>query len=347
MSASTSHRSLLLAATGFGFLIISPSFAADPKTDPNLKDAAAALRNWRKAIVNVRLKYQWAWDHSKGKPTGGYDFIWTDSGQFRLYQWMKKDGTLDNDSLYASDGNRAYHVWRPQGDPPRTPKWVEIRPPGTGTNRLIEPLHGLWFPPRSKWIDELLDAGKAEYVGTDTVSGRNLPKIKLTRANGYPLWLTLDPRHGYLPVKVDSGSEGKRVRFLTEVTEFRRIGTPRIWFPSKGTFRSWVDGKVDMVKPWNVTEVTTNTDLPRSLFRPHIPDGTEVRDSFRGTVYYQGGRRSKGRREEKPGGERVSGAPRDSFWQRWSALILVAASGGFLVAAFVVHRRLSRRSAGN
>ena len=111
------------------------------------------------------------------------------------------------------------------------------------------------------------------------------------------------------------------------------------WDPEKGEIYSR--------SHWRVTEVKVNTNLPMSLFRPRIPDGTRVLDGFSGRQYFQGGKR-RNSAKQKPSGappidaQRVSGAPQPSFWKKWAVPLLLALSMGLSIGAYCVHRRMRR-----
>ena len=287
---------------------------ADPNSDPELKKIADAARKWRKSIVNLRIKCEWTWEkgHLSSKELSakqregrdilqGCDWIWTDSGKYRRYDWSLNRSQNDGDSLSAVDGERKY-VFR------------------TGSNRFFRALHGLWFPSKykSRWLSDLLDAGKGELTGTENIDGRELPKLKVIKPSGFPVSITVDPRYGYLPRVVDGGS---KARLRTEIEEYQYLKTPGIWFPKKGVMTAWdpEKGEIYSRSHWRITEVKVNTDLPMSLFRPPILSDAPPFDA-----------------------QRVSGAPQPSFWKRWAVPLLITASLLLLIVATWVRRRTQR-----
>jgi len=319
--------------------------AADPDSDPQLKQIADAVRKWRNSIVNVRLKCEFRWERHPGSVAGN-DWIWTDSGKFRLYEWSSKDGEYDGDMLYAVDGQRNYIFRKPRGDPPTKPYEVSIRPVARGTNRLVPPLEGLWFPKRGEWLSDLLDAGSGEISGTETLDGRELPKLKVVTSNAVTYSVTLDRERGFLPRVTETGTMG---RLRNEVQEFQKLDEPEIWFPMKGVERAWGrDGKIIMVKHWQITEVKVNSRLAASLFRPKIPDGAHVIDQFSGRNYIKGAKpagtvpKAPPQTQEPAEGARVSGTPQPGFWQRWAVPLLLGASLSLLLAAYTIRRRMVR-----
>ncbi|MFQ5734399.1 MAG: hypothetical protein ACE5KM_20870 [Planctomycetaceae bacterium] len=96
-------------------------------------------------------------------------------------------------------------------------------------------------------------------------------------------WLTLESQHGFLP-RVVEGGLGRR-----EITEFRFVNPPGIWFPSRGsnTFRD-PGGKIYSRRLWRVTDVQVNAAIDESVFKPQIPIGTTIIDHTAGKTYRQG-----------------------------------------------------------
>jgi hypothetical protein len=72
--------------------------AADPDSDPQLKQIADAIRAWRESIVNIRVKFEKTFEggHLLSKEAGerdvtldrnGMDWIWTDSGKVTVHKF--------------------------------------------------------------------------------------------------------------------------------------------------------------------------------------------------------------------------------------------------------------------
>jgi hypothetical protein len=204
-------------------------------------------------------------------------------------------------------------------------------------------LAGLWFPLRGQWLSDLLDAGGGEIAGTETIDGRELPKLNVVNSQGHMYSLTIDPQRGFLPCVVDSGTVG---RLRIEIDEFQKIEEPGIWFPLRGTSTAWVDGKIYSRALWNVTAVKLNRQLPSSLFHPEIPDGSQVVDQFSGRNDIKGAKANPlGKSDQSPPGPadgvQVSGAPQPGFWERWAVPVLLAFCVVLLTVAYWLRRRMS------
>lgn len=273
---------MLTGVVSLALIAAAPVPAAKPKPAVTLAEIAAGLRAWRSRIESIHVSVRWTWTPTEGSYS---HWVWTRSGKSRLYYKRTVDGVVD-ESLLAFDGRYTFEFESPEGDPPNRARRVRI-----GNRRLSPdllflaaqaPHLGIVVAGEGKWtwLDRLIDRGKVSFVGTEDSQGRKLPVLELSTGlrcvNGRRRHrITVDPMHGFLPLKHEFCEE----IYLTE--EFRKVAPPGVWFPVKGSHESWHNGRLQHRMRWEVQSVKLNEQLDEALFHPKIPAGTIIEDHTR------------------------------------------------------------------
>lgn len=316
-----------------GLCLVSASFfaelarATDPKRDPEVaQKISVSARQRRKILVNIRLKCEWTWDEAPDVRSG-YDWIWTASGKFRLFEWSKKRGKSSHEELYILNEHQSMHLINPHGDPPTKADRVEIRPKLPVQIPWVKSTHSLWFPVPNHWLNKQLENRMFELERPISFQGLQLPRVKVTRNNG-ALWVTLDPEKDYSARLIDTAdvlnpSTRNQNRIQTEIIEFQQLKPSGIWFPQKGKTVTWHQEKIISVKRWNVTEIEINKKLSDSLFRFEIPDGTPVKDRILGIEYIQGDKKSSARNAATSPDSNSAKGSEPTLWQRWGIPLFI------------------------
>jgi len=303
-----------------------------------------AHKKWMASVVSLHLTCEIKYDpfseaNRQAGTTGQQvtqtlEWAWTDRGHYRNQYTFTRNGMLESRYMFLDDTERSFRVTYASGPSKEVdPAKVEIGPSRGGSELIVTPLYGLWFPRNNGWLGSLLAAGKGTFDGYETMNGIDCPKVSVERAPGVFVTVILDPEHGYLPVVAEDGKQ----TFYLHVRTFREFH-PSVWIPDLGESHTYDQGKVYDTKEWRIVEVALNRDLPTSLFRPNIPKGTLVVDSLRGDYYRQGmPRRSPNRQQmarearenldnlPEPGSD-LSAVPQPFFWRRWGANVLILIS---------------------
>jgi len=325
--------------------------AAENTADPDLDSIKAALWEWRKKLVSVRVHYEWSFDPdtlSARESTASersyretLDRIWTVDGRGRADRTKYRDEKIIERRLDMTNGVRGY-TFVPAG-----PDFTEERPEDVyigdqfmfTTGRLqVDP--GMWNPEKLVWLPEILENRGGPLVFFDEIDGTRCPVVKLVSEQPKSIYfLTLDPRHDYLPLRARlHGSIPDRpyrpTIWQSEVTECKQFSG--VWYPSAGHFKSiWEEGTYSGII-WKMIDVQINEPLEASLFEPpQIPLGTKVSDAFTGRTYRQGDPPPPTPAPTNPAAARLS------FQRKLLAAALVII---LLAAALSFFNRQSRRS---
>jgi hypothetical protein len=246
------------------------------------------LRAWQGEFVSIRIQFrqtqtaeQNARFREKGirEASGVTDWIWEDSGRFRIDSSTVNDGRNLPKSLRLADRQRVYILNFTEQSGNEFPAAAVIREnslQNTATGANYAALC-YWNESNRTWLSQGIQTVSESTVDDDgllVVSGALI---------GYPTYeLHLDPAHSYLP---RSGGSPDGIDHF-EVEEFREV-EPGFWFPWRGYQKMWGD---DMRINWEVLSVELNAELPDELFKPPFGDSTFVIDAITGKQYYHGGR---------------------------------------------------------
>jgi len=186
---------------------------------------------------------------------------------------------------------------------------------------------------QDRWLDELIELGKASLEGHEKIRGIRCPKLRVGgQYNDEYIWL--DPSHAYLPVKSSPVVPGGA--WYVEVLEFRHID-PGIWFPSRGT-RWSSTSPPDHVTQWLVTELSVNQPVDESLFEPPPPmPETQVSDA-------SGSYRPADRAAKRPRTAEADEPPPAPIVRGWHVILGVGLALAIGLGAWLVGRRRDRSS---
>ena len=246
---------------------------------------------------------------------------WTSdlTGKYRKYTWHVGYSGNIGESLETSDGKQRYRYMLSGDGLPGSRLSVRVREE-TSDRGYCLPLSSLCYfstykplvREKIKWLDELIHEGRVELAGMETIDGREMPRLNVAWPDNHPKQIVLDPQHGFLPRRLRSGREPALSG--TDITAYQRIDPPGIWFPVKGFFSSWRDGKLRDRQPWQVLSVQLNEELDETVFQPKLPEGARVAD-WHGNPLNPG---------EQPPAKTDDDSP---DWIEWTLLLLVIIAG--------------------
>lgn len=327
-------------------LVASGSSALAQDRDTTFEEAKAALLDWRRSLVTLRLKTETKLVRSTdpdAKIGSAFedDWIWTDDGRWRWHRVSRfGDGTIGARSLTLSNGKIFAEAKYPKGPSDETRPTEVFVSPQNGPDRgslSFEPLFGLWSNRDGCWLPDLLpEEGRVVSDGTEDFEGVRCPRINVFAKDRQSVEeILLDPRHGFLPRRTRLGS--RFVVFSSELSEFHEMvpGVPLGWL---GIFRSEVTGQPHgnylSEQECRVLKAEANGSLPPELFEPPLGPGTRVADARTGTVVVAGAKTHWGQVEadlaERARRNVAAGSPVEAEppldWTMWAGIGLGVAA---------------------
>lgn len=281
-------RTALVAAV---WLFVTPHVNAD---DPTIQDIAKALQEWKDSWVTLRVEWERRNPVQLRRYANDPKILNAESldDYFRRGEWIFAGDGLDRyttDLIEAGESvirevevhdaeqyfNATYkpkagdpdflselrwRIWNPSKADRSDPRYVY----SPLTSAL--PMGPLYNDQQDEWLGETLLRGDGTLEDFEEIDGIRCARVKLGE---YHLWL--DPRHGFLPRRLESiiGAKGLVVGTVWRVEDFQRLENG-IWFPMRGTF--WYkNDPADELDYWAVTDVAVNETLAPELFEPPQP----------------------------------------------------------------------------
>jgi hypothetical protein len=345
MMASTSLCSRATAALLVAVLVTTAH------GDDRLAEAKQALRDWRNAFVNVRIRFtieflNIAPEEDFETATSRVEWTWTEDLYCFEDRVMVYDGIAKTRETAGVDANQWYFSMveiSPEGE-----EFLEFLTLGDSRGRstvgrtgmVVTPLMELWqVQPRCAWLPDVIDELDFTYEGPVEIDGMECVEYSYFQGEGAETMrhrVVLDPSHDYLPRRVvlEQVRDPSNNPWNHVVTEFLQTeaGT---WFPARGTFEC-----VDGANRWTVDEVVLNSAFDAEYFSPPAPmNGTKVLEGSR-PVYVAGNgevpdfvaeERSK-ERVTHPETQQVVAVPAAASGWIWSILLAVAGMVSFFAA---------------
>lgn len=270
-------------------MLVSPCRAESP----TLSEAIIALDGWRASFVNVWFIFEV--DLARSVDAAGKlgpqtvarnEYYWSESDKFLWDQQQLVAGKQTRHSTFFSDGRQTGRAFYPDNSEhlDALPTMIDVGQRDLSgksgvKGMLVVPLFGIWDAAECEWFPQLLN-GRGENQRVVSVEGTECVEVSYRRGTD-PKSLSdtvvLDPTHGYLPLRVVSGS------WRAETNSFKWI-PPGIWMPSTG-FLETQSGR----QLWRVLEVKCNEDLPAvKVQMPQPGNGTRVVDRDRHTQSFHG-----------------------------------------------------------
>lgn len=286
-------HSLPLSCRAAAFVLLALSAGVAP-ADDHLAAGKQALRQWRDAFANVRVRYTVEFltitDPNADYKSASYtaNWIWTEDHYWIYDSLSLYDEIAESRSMSGNGETESFsadYMISPHGQ--EFLKDLTIRDVVESTHAgggVILPLMGLWpLHPRHAWLPDLFDELNLTYEGDVDVAGAECVEFSTLRGDGGDMMrerLALDPAHGYLPRRVvlERVQDPSENRWTFVVTEFQRTeaGT---WFPARGTFDIESSEIGPSPRRWTINEVELNATYTSQDFAPPEPmDGTEVID---------------------------------------------------------------------
>ena len=203
---------------------------------------------------------------------------------------ISPDGTVSSSSSVRLDGRRRYKI-RPFPGHPDSISDVTISAQKETRDSHAEMMNSLaWLmTPGGRPLTAHLDSGGFLEIED---SGARQRVVLVSRAREQPLRRVLDPKHDWIPLRVELGTGDKMLRSAR-----RFVQEQGHWFPTEGTYLSpTVNGPLGSspifysLRGFTVSAIRVNAPLEESLFKiPPLPRGTGVQDEVKGTSFYIGG----------------------------------------------------------
>jgi hypothetical protein len=275
------HRRLLLAVL-FSALLSVRAAAQErpPDPAPELAEAIAKLKTWRRSFATLRVTWKWAnpgqliermpdLHDDEAKLASWYqvyELVWTDSQLARLTTQSFEHGRLAKWNISARNAKLQFSAEFVGDD--RFPHELWARPAGPGTKWHFyesQAMHKV-YNYNNTWLTDLFDRYPPVSAGVEVIGGSRCAGYRVIPESSETLWLDLE--HDGLVRRVDVDPWG----ISWECTEYQQTKTGR-WFPKRGEYR--LTNK-DTPYWFEVASVTMNEPFPAREFDPPPIDANTV-----------------------------------------------------------------------